>query len=101
MKSHATTACDIALFGALGDLAQRKLLPALYQLERSALLHADTRLMALARDKTDLAGFEARIRERFKARIAEADWDEEAMSRFFSRFTYTCLDFKACEATSH
>lgn len=97
MKSHATTACDIALFGALGDLAQRKLLPALYQLERSALLHADTRLMALARDKTDLAGFEARIRERFKARIAEADWDEEAMSRFFSRFTYTCLDFKACE----
>jgi len=35
-------ACDLILFGTKGDLARRKLLPALYQLEKSGLLHADS-----------------------------------------------------------
>ena len=39
-----------ALFGALGDLALRKLFPALYQLDRAGLLHAQTRVLALARE---------------------------------------------------
>ena len=36
--------CTLALFGALGDLALRKLFPALYQLDRAGLLPADTRI---------------------------------------------------------
>ena len=40
-------ACDLILFGTKGDLARRKLLPALYQLEKSGLLHADSRSLAL------------------------------------------------------
>ena len=43
--------CTLALFGALGDLALRKLFPALYQLDRENLLHRDTRVLALARDE--------------------------------------------------
>ena len=43
--------CLAALFGALGDLALRKLFPALYQLDRENLLHRDTRVLALARDE--------------------------------------------------
>ncbi len=31
--------CDFVLFGALGDLARRKLLPCLYQLEKAELIH--------------------------------------------------------------
>ena len=40
--------CTLALFGALGDLALRKLFPALYQLDRAGLLPADTRSPATA-----------------------------------------------------
>lgn len=36
-----------SLFGALGDLALRKLFPALYQLDRAGLLHGDTRILSL------------------------------------------------------
>ena len=43
------TACDLILFGAMGDLASKKLFPALYQLHRAGLLAADTRILALAR----------------------------------------------------
>ena len=44
MPSITVEPCTFALFGALGDLALRKLFPALYQLDRANLLHPDTRL---------------------------------------------------------
>jgi glucose-6-phosphate 1-dehydrogenase len=43
MPSISVEPCTFALFGALGDLALRKLFPALYQLDRANLLHPDTR----------------------------------------------------------
>ncbi len=48
--AQSNKACDLILFGTKGDLARRKLLPALYQLERAALLHADSRIIGVARD---------------------------------------------------
>ena len=50
MAAISVEPCTFALFGALGDLALRKLFPALYQLDRANLLHPETRLLALARD---------------------------------------------------
>ncbi|MBB3102956.1 hypothetical protein, partial [Azomonas macrocytogenes] len=41
--------CVFTLFGALGDLALRKLFPSLYQLDRANLLHPDMRILALSR----------------------------------------------------
>ncbi|MGI5309849.1 glucose-6-phosphate dehydrogenase [Rheinheimera sp. WS51] len=43
-------ASDFILFGTKGDLAKRKLLPALYQLEKANLLCSDTRIIGVARD---------------------------------------------------
>ena len=37
------------VFGGTGDLALHKLLPALYHLHREGRLHADVRILALAR----------------------------------------------------
>ena len=47
MASISVEPCTFALFGALGDLALRKLFPALYQLDRADLLHADTRVQQI------------------------------------------------------
>ena len=33
---------DLVLFGVLGDLSRRKLIPALFQLDRSGLLHQES-----------------------------------------------------------
>jgi glucose-6-phosphate 1-dehydrogenase len=46
--------CIIVIFGATGDLTNRKLLPALYKLETERMLHPESRIVAFARkEKTD------------------------------------------------
>ena len=49
MPLQHSMACDIVVFGGTGDLALRKLLPALYYLHRDRHLHPQTRILALAR----------------------------------------------------
>lgn len=46
----------LVVFGAHGDLAQRKLIPALFQLHKSGLLHERSRIIACARSEKDLSG---------------------------------------------
>ena len=40
--------CAIVIFGATGDLTQRKLLPAIYNLKREGLLHENTVVIGFA-----------------------------------------------------
>ena len=67
MSSITVEPCTFALFGALGDLALRKLFPALYQLDRAGLLHDNTRILALAREPGDalthLAHIDSQLRQ--------------------------------------
>ncbi len=48
---------DLVVFGASGDLARRKLLPALYNLEASGLLPARCTILGLSLDPLDDLGF--------------------------------------------
>ena len=41
--------CDFVLFGTKGDLARRKLLPSLYELEKANLIHEHTKIIGVAR----------------------------------------------------
>jgi glucose-6-phosphate 1-dehydrogenase len=47
----------LVLFGATGDLAQRMLLPSLFDLQRDGLLPGDLRILATSRAEHDDAGF--------------------------------------------
>ncbi|QCI22185.1 glucose-6-phosphate dehydrogenase [Buchnera aphidicola] len=42
-------ACDLVIFGAKGDLSKRKLLPALYKLEKLNKIHKNTRIIGAGR----------------------------------------------------
>jgi len=86
-------ASDIVIFGALGDLSRRKLLPALYQLEVSGLIHSDSRIIGAARQEQTLDEFKALILENFNNFIKEA-LDLVAVERFMARLIYQKLDFK-------
>ena len=50
------------IFGGTGDLAVRKLLPALYLRDRDGQLTADTRIIAVARAGLDEPGYRDKIR---------------------------------------
>ena len=56
---------DLVLFGGTGDLAWRKLLPALFQAWRHGKLPPDGRILAVARDERSDEQYRAEIRERF------------------------------------
>ena len=49
MIIETNQACDLVIFGAKGDLTKRKLLPALYKLEKSKKIHKYTRIIATGR----------------------------------------------------
>ncbi|MFG6667511.1 glucose-6-phosphate dehydrogenase [Halomonas sp. HNIBRBA4712] len=92
--SHAI---DLALFGALGDLATRKLFVALYHLDREGLMPDATRILGLARQEYGLDEFRALIRQALEKRLKTDELDEQSLTRFLNRLDYQQLDFKSGE----
>ena len=93
MPSMTAEPCTFALFGALGDLALRKLFPALYQLDRAQLLHDNTRILALAREPGDEAQHLAEIEAGLRKFVTEAQLEAEPLQRFLARLSYVHVDF--------
>ena len=56
-------ACDLVIFGAKGDLARRKLLPSLYQLEKAGHIHPDTRIIGVGRAEWDKKAYTEVVKE--------------------------------------
>ncbi|MBB3232390.1 glucose-6-phosphate dehydrogenase [Halomonas stenophila] len=86
------TAIDLALFGALGDLSQRKLYPALYQLDREGLLDEGTRLLGVARQEVDAEGFRSKVEAALKRYVKAEEMDRTVVKRFLARLDYCQLD---------
>jgi glucose-6-phosphate 1-dehydrogenase len=84
---------DLVIFGARGDLARRKLFPALYQLDKAGLLTDSTRVAGVAREDIDSAEFIKQIQVLLQE-VSEADeWDEKVWARFSRRLSYIKIDF--------
>ena len=81
------------LFGATGDLAHRKVFPALYQLWRTNLLPHEYMLMAIGRrDYTD-ESFRAEIRASLEKYSRVLPIDEQVWAEFAKRLVYDKADF--------
>ena len=91
------SASEIVLFGALGDLSRRKLLPALYQLDQVGLLNPESRIVAVARQESSLEEFTDFVMENLTSFVKEG-LDDDTVTRFKSRLVYQSLDFKETNA---
>ncbi len=83
---------DCIVFGGTGDLAERKLIPALYQRQRAGQFTEPTRIIGASRAQmTDEA-----YREFAKKAIAEHvdgdDIDKDELEKFASRLSYVSVD---------
>jgi glucose-6-phosphate 1-dehydrogenase len=85
--------CAFVLFGATGDLAHRKVVPAIYQLWRANLLPAEFSLVAVARRPYTDEAFVAEIRASVEAHSRVQPIDETAWAELAKRITYQQLDF--------
>ncbi len=84
--------CDILIIGGEGDLALRKLYPALYSLWIGGCLSEDTRIAALARRELDQATFLELVRQWFDKNKDERPVDETAWAEFTDRLHYIATD---------
>ncbi|OYY93756.1 MAG: glucose-6-phosphate dehydrogenase [Hydrogenophilales bacterium 28-61-23] len=87
--------CNFVIFGATGNLATIKLLPALYRLELAGKLPEGLNFVAFARREWDDAGWRDNVRKLLADKL-KADGD--ALERFVSRFDYLRGDLDDPEA---
>jgi glucose-6-phosphate 1-dehydrogenase len=94
---RAAEPCAVVIFGASGDLAKRKLIPALYRLVQERLLPAEFAIVGLGR--TEMSDEE--FRERMKAAVAEfsdsKSVDEEVWRSFAQGLRFLPSDIRNAE----
>ena len=77
--TQTAQACDLVIFGAKGDLARRKLLPSLYQLEKAGQINPETRIIGVGRADWDKDAYTRVVREALetfmKEKIDEGLWE--------------------------
>jgi glucose-6-phosphate 1-dehydrogenase len=77
----------IVIFGASGDLAHRKLLPALFQLYNRNLFHEKSRIVGYARTEMNDDSFRDKVKESLKESVKQID--EKKLNEFLKKIFYT------------
>jgi glucose-6-phosphate 1-dehydrogenase len=85
--------CVLVLFGATGDLAHRKVVPAMYHLWRTNLLPHEFVLLAVGRREYDDETFRSDIHKSLEQFSRALPLDEPAWRSFSERIRYHRCDF--------
>lgn len=85
-------ACDVIIFGGGGDLAMRKLLPALYHLDQDGLLAKNTRIIGASRRDMSAQDYQDKVREALNEFVPASVGDENTWPRFKERLSYVSVD---------
>ena len=96
--TSAVPPADIVVFGGTGDLAMRKLLPALYLRDRDGQLPPQTRIIATSRAGLDEAGYRDKIRGELSRFVVAGELDATVLDRFLPRLTHVSLDIDTAPA---
>jgi glucose-6-phosphate 1-dehydrogenase len=98
-KGQPAGPCLMVIFGASGDLTKRKLIPALYNLERSHYLPENFAVIGFAFDQMSTEEFRQKISSEARE-LDEAPIEPESWNRFIERLYYMqgdCRDSAAFE----
>jgi glucose-6-phosphate 1-dehydrogenase len=83
---------DLVIFGGTGDLALRKILPALYRRFIAGQMPVEARIVAAARGDLDDAGFRARARAALEERLPGNRRDPATLTAFLETVRYVRAD---------
>ena len=90
-STQTVQACDLVIFGAKGDLARRKLLPSLYQLEKAGQINDDTKIIGVGRAEWDKATYTQEVDKALKTFMKE-EVDQEVWAKLSARLDFCNLD---------
>jgi glucose-6-phosphate 1-dehydrogenase len=83
---------DLVLFGGTGDLAMRKLLPALYARDHAKNWPDSAKIICIGRDQRDHDAFVKVLEEKARPHIPAATITDACWKRFCDRLHYVALD---------
>ena len=92
---------DLVIFGSQGDLAKRKLLPALYRLDKADLLPDNARIASVARHQISTNIYLNQVQENLQQVIPKKEWDNKVWTRFKRRIYYIKVDFSQKKQFNH
>ena len=87
---------DLVIFGGTGDLAMRKLLPALYHRECDCQILDGSRIIAASRSELSRDEYHARVEKALRDNLREGEFDDTTWQTFRERIHYVSLN-----ATAH
>ena len=87
-RRHADP-CTIVILGANGDLAKRKLLPAIFQLAQDKLLPEGCDILGMAREEMTDAAFRTMMEQAVRASEEISHFDEAVWQKLAPRMHYT------------
>jgi len=93
----AAPSCAIVIFGASGDLAKRKLIPALYELARENLLDKTSYVVGYSRSEMTDEQFRAEAKEAIQKFARTKPMDEALWKSLESRLFYIAADYGSDE----
>jgi len=83
---------DLVIYGGTGDLAMRKLLPALYHRVGDGQISADSRIIGVGRNALSQEDYFAMAEKALLESLGDNDVDQERWADFRSRLTYVQAD---------
>ena len=85
---------NFVLFGATGDLAMRKILPALFSAHLDGKLHQDGRIICVAKQELNQESYLDWVHTQAGAHVSEgiANQNADKWQSFLRRVTYVALD---------
>jgi len=95
MKTIPVAPFDFLVFGGVGDLSMRKLLPALYFRDRDGQLTPDARILLASRGEQTTADVIPKVRDAIAKHVAPECFSEEVWQRFVRRLHYISLEATA------
>jgi glucose-6-phosphate 1-dehydrogenase len=83
---------DLIIFGGTGDLAMRKLLPALFHRDRDAQFTGTSRIIAVGRSALTQDGYAAKVKASLQSNLANGEFSARQWQAFRKRIHYVEAD---------
>ncbi len=90
---------DLILFGGTGDLAMRKLMPALYRRVSAGQIVQGSRIIAVARSNHTREGFIGEVEAKCRPHLSEGEFTEEHWQAFVALVDYLPVKMRPCRKT--
>jgi len=89
---------DLVVFGGTGDLARRKLIPALYHRFCDGQISKQSRIIGTSRSKRTAKAYQEQVHEAYHEFSGDDDYDDKCWDDFASQLDYVSLDVGSKDA---